>query len=311
MKIFILKANENWILDRIGKEYSEYSQHKIIFDNLNCDLIWILAPWCWKQIPFHLPFLKHKKVICSIHHEVPEKFDEKKKSDFLLRDKFVHHYHVPCEQTYNFIRQYTEKPITIIGYWINNNFWKSYDKYESRKKLGLKNNKFIVGSFQRDTEGHDLKTPKLEKGPDQLCKHLKLLKEKHDNLHVLLGSWRRQYIINCLNSMDIEYSYKELPDLETINLMYNACDLYVIPSRYEGGPQALLEASYLKVPIISTNVGMAKKILPNDCIYDIVNKTYYPSDKNINDSYKNVLKYELTTHIKTYDKFLNEVYTNV
>jgi len=308
VNVFILKANENWIVDRIGKEFYENSQHTASFDNLNCDLIWILAPWCWRQIPPHI--LKHKKVVCTIHHEVPEKFDENRKKNFLLRDQFIDHYHVPCKQTHDFVRQHTGKPITTIGYWINNKFWETHDKLEARKKLELQSDKFIVGSFQRDTEGSDLKTPKLEKGPDQLCEHLRLLKEKYKNLHVLLGSWRRQYIINRLNNMNIEYTYKEMPSLETINLMYSACDLYIVPSRYEGGPQALLESSYLKVPIISTNVGMSKQILSNNCIFDITNETYCPNERDINDSYNNVLKYELTTHIKTYDKFLNEVHTN-
>jgi glycosyltransferase involved in cell wall biosynthesis len=308
MDVFCHIPRENWIVDRIGKEFCENSKHKVSFDDINCDIIWILAPWCWKQIPVQI--LNYNKVICTIHHEVPEKFDEDRKNDFLLRDQFVNHYHVPCQQTHDFIRQYTNKPITILGYWLNNKFWKRYDKFESRKKLGLQDDKFIVGSFQRDTEGSDLKTPKLEKGPDLLCKHLKLLKEKHENLHVLLGSWRRQYVINCLNEMNIEYTYKELPTLETINLMYNACDLYVVSSRFEGGPQALLESSYLEIPIVTTNVGMSKQLLSNNCIFDITNKTYYPSNKDIKDSYNNVLKYELTTHIKAYDKFLNEVYTN-
>ena len=29
--------------------------------------------------------------------------------------------------------------------------------------------KKLIGSFQRDTEGYDLKTPKLSKGPDIFC----------------------------------------------------------------------------------------------------------------------------------------------
>jgi len=308
VNIFCHIPRENWIVDRIGKDFHEHSQHTVSFNDLNCDLVWILAPWCWRQIPHQA--LKNKKVVCTVHHEVPEKFDEKRENDFSLRDQFVDHYHVPCKQTHDFIRQYTNKPITIIGYWIDNKFWKRFDKAESRKKLGLQNDKFIVGSFQRDTEGSDLKTPKLEKGPDQLCKHLSLLKEKYKNLHVLLGSWRRQYVINCLNNMNIEYTYRKLPDLETINLMYSACDLYVVSSRYEGGPQALLESSYLKVPIVSTDVGMSKQILPNNCIFDVTDKIYYPNNKDVNNSYNNVVKYKLTKHIKTYDKFLSEVYTN-
>ena len=34
------------------------------------------------------------------------------------------------------------------------------------EKYNLPKNKFFIGSFQRDTEGHDLISPKLSKGPD-------------------------------------------------------------------------------------------------------------------------------------------------
>ena len=79
MKIFCHIPRENWIVDRIGKDFRGHSQHTASFNDLNCDLVWILAPWCWKQIPHQV--LKHKKVVCTIHHEVPEKFDEKRKTN--------------------------------------------------------------------------------------------------------------------------------------------------------------------------------------------------------------------------------------
>ena len=38
------------------------------------DIIWLLAGWCWNQIPEKV--LQSKKVVCTIHHEVPSKFNE-------------------------------------------------------------------------------------------------------------------------------------------------------------------------------------------------------------------------------------------
>ena len=40
------------------------------------------------------------------------------------------------------------------------------NKNELRNKYGFNFNDFVIGSFQRDTEGKDLTSPKLIKGPD-------------------------------------------------------------------------------------------------------------------------------------------------
>ena len=50
-------------------------------------------------------------------------------------------------------------------------------------------------------------------------------------------------------------SFKEL------NELYNLLNLYVVSSRYEGGPQAIMECALIKTPIISTDVGIASEIL--------------------------------------------------
>ena len=45
-------------------------------------------------------------------------------------------------------------------------------------------------------------------------------------------------------------------------------DLYIVSSRVEGGPRAILECSLAKIPIISTNVGIAKDILSEASIFN-------------------------------------------
>ena len=72
-------------------------------------------------------------------------------------------------------------------------------KKEARETLGLNLENYYVGSFQRDTEGSDLITPKLEKGPDNLMKILLDYQKKHKNLKVILAGNRRDYLIKELN----------------------------------------------------------------------------------------------------------------
>ena len=167
MKVFVLAPREDWICDRLAKEwYENFIDHstKNIYE---CDVIWLLAGWCWNHIPIDL--LKSKKVIVTEHHIVPEKFTQQKFDNFKTRDQFVDCYHVPNSKTESFLKQLTNKKIEVISYWLNDKLWTPIDKRIARKKLNLSDSKFYVGSFQRDTEGTDLKTPKLEKGPDLFC----------------------------------------------------------------------------------------------------------------------------------------------
>lgn len=307
MKIFCHVPRENWIVDRMGDEFKKYSSLEISTERIDkdTDLIWLLGSWCWNQI--NPSILKEKKVLCTIHHEVPWKFDDNRKHNFLQRDMFVDHYLTYTNETKSLINSISNKPVTIIPHWINTKLWKQKEKIECRKKLNLPYEKFIVGSFQRDTEGSDLKTPKLEKGPDIFVEKVVEI-SKFKDVHVLLGGWRRQYIVHRLEELKIQYTYIELPNLKVLNEMYNALDLYVVSSRCEGGPQALFEASYLKVPLISTKVGQHNIVLSKDCLYEpeeeLKADNVLKSSNAIEENYKKVIEFDVLKHINEYDKFI-------
>lgn len=303
MKIFCHRPRENWICDRIAKEWDISNPNISTSNIMDADVIWLLASWCWKQIPHHL--LSSKKVVATIHHIVPEKFTQEKLNDFLMRDQFINLYHVPNKKTYQFLSQLTEKPIKIVGYWFDSSKWKKEDKLESREFLKIPKDDYYIGSFQRDTEGSDLLTPKLEKGPDLFCDYVESLNIK--NLHILLGGWRRQYIISRLKSTNTKFTYFELANHETLSRMYCALDLYVISSRFEGGPQSALEASGMKIPIVSTDVGMVSDILHKDCVFDSLNPEFTPKENHIKYAYEQAMKFELKLHNKNYIKMFNNI----
>lgn len=137
-----------------------------------------------------------------------------------------------------------------------------------RLKYSLPVDSFLVGSFQRDTEGKDLTAPKLEKGPDLLADNLMKLYEVDPRLHVVLGGWRRQYLIARLDVAGIPYTYFELPSQDVINELYQTLDMYMVSARYEGGPQSLIECGLLGVPCISRDVGMATQVLHPRAVND-------------------------------------------
>ena len=57
--------------------------------------------------------------------------------------------------------------------------------------------------------------------------------------------------------------------LKVLNELYNILDLYIVSSRIEGGPQAILECAATKTPILSTKVGVAPEVLHPESIYRI------------------------------------------
>jgi glycosyltransferase involved in cell wall biosynthesis len=217
--------------------------------------------------------------VTTVHHIVPEKFNQPELDDFKSLDVFTHAYHVPNVVTYAQVRALTTKPIYIIPYWANQNIWRrTGDPLELRRKHGIPPDSYTIGSFQRDTEGGSVVIgnfkPKMEKGPDILCDYVFTNKDSFGRpVHVVLAGWRRQYVIARLESMRVPYTYVEMPEQAIVNELYQVLDLYPITSRYEGGPQSLIEAGLLRVPVVSRDVGMASRMLPEAAVNDDLDVT--------------------------------------
>ena len=92
------------------------------------------------------------------------------------------------KKTYDQLRKLTDKKIISIPFWVDQSLWfEINNKQVLREKYGLNKTDYLVGSFQRDTEGHDLKSPKLIKGPDIFLEIVTSMYEKNKNLKVVLS----------------------------------------------------------------------------------------------------------------------------
>jgi len=164
-----------------------------------------------------------------------------------------------------------------------------------------------VGSFQRDTEGSDLKSPKLSKGPDQFLKIVKEMNQQKDGaLVVLLTGKRRNYLLENLEKEKIRYKYFEMMSFEGLNELYNILNLYIVSSRFEGGPQSIMECAVTKTPIISTDVGIASEILSPQSIYSMNNFKNAKSD--IKTAYKNVQEYLVPAGFDNFNLAIKRLY---
>lgn len=131
-----------------------------------------------------------------------------------------------------------------------------------RGKYGIPDSAIVVGSFQKDGIGWGSgDQPKLIKGPDILIQALRKLKQSVPELFVLLAGAARGCVVNELIAAGIPYRHVFLKDVQEIAGLYHALDAYIVSSRQEGGPKAILESMASAVPIISTRVGQATELI--------------------------------------------------
>jgi glycosyltransferase involved in cell wall biosynthesis len=133
---------------------------------------------------------------------------------------------------------------------------------EARRTLGLPDGAFVVGSFQKDGVGWgEGDTPKLVKGPDLLADALERVHRDVPELHVLLSGPARGYVRGRLERAGIPVVHRLREHYADVGPLYHALDAYLVSSRQEGGPKAVLESMASAVPLVTTRVGQAMDLV--------------------------------------------------
>ncbi|MBI5787567.1 MAG: glycosyltransferase [Candidatus Schekmanbacteria bacterium] len=150
-----------------------------------------------------------------------------------------------------------------------------------RKQWNIPEDCYLIGNFHRDTEGRDLKTFKVQKGPDIFVEIVRELIKRGHRIHVLLAGPRRYWIRRRLTELSVPFTFigksvENEDDInfnilprQTLNQLYNLLDLYLICSRWEGGPRSVMEAAASRCKVLSTKVGLAEDILDPASIYSL------------------------------------------
>lgn len=204
--------------------------------------------------------LRDKLVIASFHHLYKPKVNTYIHRTKLW-DKEAHVIQAFSHINIIEMAEYFTKPFLFAPYWLNMDTFRPYtpaEKRDVRAKYGIPEGKTIIGSFQRDSEKDG--KPKLEKGPDILCDALEPLADR--NIFVLLSGPRRMYVEGRLKNAGIPFKNVGTVPFDQMNSLYQCLDYYLVTSRVEGGPQAIIECMAGKIPILSSVCGVSGLLDP-------------------------------------------------
>ena len=89
--------------------------------------------------------------------------------------------------------------------------------------------------------------------------------ERNDYKLLLIGEGnKKEHYKNLVNSLKLNDSVDFIGNVKDISTYYNSAKIFVLPSNYEGFPNALIEAMYYGLPCIATNCPSGPSEIIND-----------------------------------------------
>ena len=326
------KEGQGWSIDS-DRYFTEKAIKELNYKTVNCffnaDIVfsvWYSYIFRLKLTHFRL-FKGKRKFIFTVTNDIEDNnknIDKYKK----ITDCWI------CannkQKKYLLRQNVNENQIFINPFYVDENIFKtlSISKKEIAEKLKISydliKNKFLIGSFQRDSLGKDLTKPKWHKNPELLIEILKNIDK--NKFILLLAGPRRHFIVSECKKYNIPYIFvgnenfiNEMKDdvainnlsKNKINLLYNLIDLYIVTSASEGGPKAIIEASLTKTAILSTPVGFAPEMLNSDFICNNKDEFLIKINKlTENESYRKKVvaeNYEKVSKINNFDAYKQRI----
>lgn len=152
-------------------------------------------------------------------------------------DKLVNHYIAVSTKNEEGLLQLgiDKDKITLVPNAVDYEIFKPIDKSKCKEKLGIPKDKFVIGFI-----GHFIH----RKGPNRVIQAIKKL--QNPNIHLIcVGNGGE------LESNDFTTILPPMPNF-LLNEVYNAFDVFVLPTLHEGHCNVIEEAKAACIPIISS-----------------------------------------------------------
>jgi glycosyltransferase involved in cell wall biosynthesis len=155
----------------------------------------------------------------------------------------------------NYVKQHCEEfgfegEITTVYLPVAEHFKYLQEKHKLRRELGLPEDKFLILSVSTNTKRKNLGIVK------------KVMRE-------LDGRFR---LVRIGETLGNDYSFKDISN-DQVNVIYNACDLLLIPSIEEGQGLPVTEAFTVGLPVVASDLEVFHEIAGESAVF--VNPTDY------------------------------------
>ncbi len=147
------------------------------------------------------------------------------------------------------------KNLIVIPHGLNESAQKLLPREEARQKLNLPANAFIVGAIANlyPTKGIDIL---IEAAANPELKEL---------FFAIIGDGpERTKLLEMIKARALQKNFFLIGAKDEAAMYLPAFDIFVLPSRKEGLPYALLEAMAAGLPIVATDVGAAREMFENE-----------------------------------------------
>lgn len=136
-------------------------------------------------------------------------------------------------------------------------------RYEKRKELGYRDTDFLVGHVGR------LCYPKNHKFLIEIFHEIH--KQNHMAVLLLVGvGEKEQEIREQVKKLQLDECVRFLGNRDDVNELYQAMDVFVLPSLFEGVPVVGIEAQFADLPcFFSTRVPSEVRFSPKSCFLDL------------------------------------------
>lgn len=295
MRIYLHGSEgNNWSLDQdfknVYKVIFQNPKHVIVKSIFEADIVY--SVWWNSLLNIKYRLLRKyfkKSIIATITNDLSHQKDELKS----LQRIATHIVYANMKQ-YDTLKLcgFNNERLFYCPFYVDESIFKplTMEREKIAEVVGIRpeliKDRFLVGSFQRDSLGDDLTKPKWQKNPDLLLDIVEDLNKIIPVTLVVAGP-RRHYVFHeCLRRNievifvgDRDYLLRNMDDMNVnitshikLNMLYNLIDLYIVTSKSEGGPKSVIESAISQTPIISTDVGLANDFLTENSIFNSFNE---------------------------------------